>query len=442
MSTRTTAELDRLHLTEPSRDGLWPLPEMVGGWGTRGTFDAQRPESGQWVFWQDRTERVLRGEYNRVLPLHVEVSPTYLCNFACPWCSCRMAREEWGEEDVFTHPRSSPLTVMRQPRLDAVVDHLAEHEVEIMWVGGEPTMNPLLYPAVRRAHERGLNQCIFTNGSLLNRAHAETLFDAGLVFVRVSLNSVSPDVHQRQHDYDSRLPYARRVVDNLDMLAEIRSQRRSRTLLGVSVVVDDSNIADLPAVMDLLATISSRHGPGAIDYLMLRPAFPLAGAHIDVAGETRTQFLEHVRPGSPLRLSAERCDIRVIAPEASMNEPTAIAADDLGCLAAGWFGEVTPSGDMLPCSDLYGDPEHFIGNLADSSLTELWDGPRRDHVLKEVRNRQCASTRCPANGRGHHLNRVFREVERLRRLGRLPEVEQWIAGLRRTLPKPEHSFFL
>ncbi len=112
---------------------------------------------------------VLAGRYHEVLPLHVEVSPTFLCNFACPWCSCRSAREEWSETDVFNHPRASPLTVMRQSRINAVVDHLAEHGVEIMWVGGEPTMNPLLYPAARRAHELGLNQCLFTNGSLFTK---------------------------------------------------------------------------------------------------------------------------------------------------------------------------------------------------------------------------------------------------------------------------------
>jgi len=43
----------------------------------------QRPESGQWVFWQDRVGLVLAGRYQEVLPLHVEVSPTFLCNFAC-----------------------------------------------------------------------------------------------------------------------------------------------------------------------------------------------------------------------------------------------------------------------------------------------------------------------------------------------------------------------
>ncbi|MGH3426854.1 MAG: radical SAM protein, partial [Mycobacteriales bacterium] len=98
---------------------------------------------------------MLAGRYHEVLPLHVEVSPTFLCNFACPWCSCRSAREEWSDTDVFHHPRSSPLTVMRRSRIDAVIDHLAEHRVEIMWVGGEPTMNPLLYSAVTRAHKRG-----------------------------------------------------------------------------------------------------------------------------------------------------------------------------------------------------------------------------------------------------------------------------------------------
>src|SRR5262249_49408427 len=130
----------------------WPLPDRVGAYGDEETFRAARPQSGQWVFWTDRVELVLQGRYDDGRPLHVEVSPTYLCNFAGPWCSCRSAREDWAESDVFNHPRATPLTVMRESRLDHVLGHLAPERVGIMWVGGEPTMNPLLYPAAAQAH--------------------------------------------------------------------------------------------------------------------------------------------------------------------------------------------------------------------------------------------------------------------------------------------------
>lgn len=420
----------------------WPLPEDVACWGAYSEFERQRPESGQWVFWENRTELALAGRYHEVLPLHVEVSPTYLCNFACPWCSCRSAREEWSEEDVFHHPRATPLTVMRRPRIESVIDHLADHGVEIMWVGGEPTMNPLLYPAVARASQLGLNQCLFTNGSLIKREQAEGLFDAGLVFVRVSLNAVTPEVHQRHHDYDARHPYGQRVLDTMAMLAELRAGGRSRTLLGVSVVVDRNNVADVPETARFLVGLCEQYGSRAIDYVLLRPAFPLKGAEVEVDEGTVESFREQTSADSQTRRMLESAGIRVVVPEASVHADTPIPEDDVGCLAAGWFGEVTPSGDMLPCSDLYGDPEFVIGNVADESLDSLWSGARRREVLEKVRVGRCPSLRCPTNGRGNHLNRVFRDVERLRAAGRLHEVRRWIADLRVVLPRPTHSFFL
>jgi len=421
----------------------WPLPDQLGAWGTREEFERQRPESGQWVFWEDRVALVMAGRYAEVAPLHVEVSPTYLCNFACPWCSCRSARGEWAEDgDVFHHPRATPLTVMRRPRLESVVDHLAEHRVEIMWVGGEPTMNPLLYPAATRAAERGINQCIFTNGSIFKPEQAHVLFEAGLVFVRVSLNAVSPEVHQRHHDYDPRLPYAERVLRNVEMLARLRAEELSRTLLGMSLVVDRGNVDDLLPTAEFLARTCAEPNAGKIDYVMIRPAFPLVGAQVDLDEETVDLFLRQTAGDAPLRRLLADAGIDLIMPEASMATSAAIPEDDLGCLAAGWFGEVTPAGDMLPCSDLYGDPEFFIGNIGRDSIGGIWSGPQRGAVLENVRASRCASRRCPSNGRGHHLNRTFRELERFRAAGELATVERWIDDLRRTLPRPDHSFFL
>lgn len=422
---------------------LWPLPENVARWGAADEFAAQRPQAGQWVFWDDRVDAVLAGDYTDVLPLHVEVSPTYLCNFSCPWCSTRSAREEWSGEDVFSHPRASSVTVMRQGRIDAVVDHLSEHRVEVMWVGGEPTMNPLLYPAVQRLHEHGVNQCLFTNGSLLNRRHTEVLFESDLAFVRVSLNSVSPDVHQRQHDYDPRRPYARRVLDNLDNLAQVRMRQLSGTQLGVSVVVDASNITDVGPTLEHLVALCARYGAGAIDYVMVRPVFPMVGSQVDIDDKVRARFVDLIAPGSALLLACAEAGIEVVSPAASVQvESAGLAEDDLGCLAAGWFGEVTPTGDLLPCSDLYGDVQYAIGNVAGTPLPDIWrSGTRRD-VLTRIAAEHCPTRRCPTNGRGYFFNRLFREVEAHRRTGRLDEVQRWITDLRDVLPRPPHSFFL
>ncbi|MEW2353733.1 radical SAM protein [Spirillospora sp. NPDC029432] len=425
----------------------WPLPHRVGGYGSAEEFRLARKEAGQWVFWKDRVDLVLEGRYDEVRPLHVELSPTYLCNFACPWCSCRSAREDWSDDDVFSHPRATPLTVMRENKIDHVLEHLAPHGVGIMWVGGEPTMNPLLYPAALKADRLGLPQCLFTNGSLLNRRRIDELFDANLVFVRVSLNAVDPEVHRVHHDYDPRRGYAERVMQNLRRLAEVRAQRRSDTLVGVSVVVDERNLGDLEDTVDHLCRLVDEYGEGSIDYAIFRPAFPFYTAQLEVRDDTAERFLRVMGADAPGRRRLERAGVDVVvpddAPPAGGAEGRAGAtADGLGCLSAGWFSEVTPNGDMVVCSDRYGNPDYFIGNVAKNSVDALWNGPGRRAVLDMVRSTDCYATNCPSNGRGYFFNRLFREIEAFRSQGRLSEVRSWIDDLRAVLPQPAHSFFL
>ncbi|MEU6034129.1 radical SAM protein [Actinomadura sp. NPDC047616] len=426
----------------------WPLPHRVAAYGDEEQFRRARKEAGQWVFWEDRVELVLAGQYDAVKPLHVELSPTYLCNFSCPWCSCRSAREDWSDTDVFSHPRATPLTVMRENKIDHVLDHLAPDRIGIMWVGGEPTMNPLLYPAALKADRLGLPQCLFTNGSLLNRRRVDELFDANLVFVRVSLNAVSPDVHQLHHDYDPRKGYADRVLDNLRRLAEVRAQRRSPTLFGVSVVVDERNLPDLENTAEHLCRLVDEYGDGCVDYVIFRPAFPFYTAQLVINDDTVERFLRVVGPGAPWRRRLEDAGIDVVVPddsgpdEADRADAPDAGHDDFGCLAAGWFGEVTPNGDMVVCSDRYGNPDYFIGNVAERGVGDIWNGPERRAVLDMVRTTNCFARQCPSNGRGYFFNRLFREIEHFRKEDRLHEVRVWIEELRTVLPRPTHSFFL
>jgi MoaA/NifB/PqqE/SkfB family radical SAM enzyme len=428
----------------PGRSG-YPLPEAVGRYGSREAFDASRWESGQWVFWADRVEHVLAGRYDEVKPLHVEVSPTYLCNFACPWCSCRSAREVWSDENVFEHPQASPGTVMSCEALDRVVDRLSMHGVGIQWVGGEPTMHPGLLPAVARARDAGLTQCLFTNGSVLGPRRIEALLDAELAFIRVSLDAVTEDVHQRHHGYRAGRPYGRIVLANLRELVERRHRRGAATEVGVSLVVDERNIDDVEPTATFIRELCEEHGAGAVDFVIVRPTYQFYAAQCQLEDGTAQALRQLVERGSALRTTLEQYGVKVVAPEASFaTSPEEAAGTVTGeaCLSCGWFAEVTPTGEMLLCSDRYGNPDYAIGSLAEHSLDDVWGGEQRQRVLAMAEETACFRTRCPRNGRGFQLNTVFHEVERLRQDGRIDEVASWVADLREVLPAPKHSFFL
>ena len=66
----------------------------------------------------------------------------------------------------------------------------------IILTGGEPTLSPLLFPALKHATEAGLFNRMITNGQLLaERDFFARCVDAGLSHIHVSLHSHRPAVH-------------------------------------------------------------------------------------------------------------------------------------------------------------------------------------------------------------------------------------------------------
>lgn len=66
----------------------------------------------------------------------------------------------------------------------------------VILTGGEPTMSPLLEPALREATKRGLATRMITNGQLLaDPVFFRRMADAGLGHIHLSLHSHQPSVH-------------------------------------------------------------------------------------------------------------------------------------------------------------------------------------------------------------------------------------------------------
>ncbi len=93
---------------------------------------------------------------------------------------------------------------LTEERMRAEIDKLAELGYDgIILTGGEPTLSPLLFPALQHATERGLYNRMITNGQLLaDRAFFARCVDAGLSHVHVSLHSYRPEVHDYITRYD------------------------------------------------------------------------------------------------------------------------------------------------------------------------------------------------------------------------------------------------
>src|SRR5881398_2535156 len=111
-------------------------------------------------------------------PLLAHIIPVRRCNLACKYCN---------EFDDFSTP--VPTAIMFQR-----VDKLAELGTSVITIsGGEPLLHPELDSIIRRIRRRGMVAGLITNGYLLTGERLVRLNRAGLEWLQISIDNVTPD---------------------------------------------------------------------------------------------------------------------------------------------------------------------------------------------------------------------------------------------------------
>ena len=111
-------------------------------------------------------------------PILAHIIPIRRCNLACTYCN---------EYDDHSPPVQIEL-------LDERIDRLAKLGTAIVTIsGGEPLMHPQLERVIERIRKRRMLSGLITNGYLLSRKRIESLNEAGLEHVQISIDNVEPD---------------------------------------------------------------------------------------------------------------------------------------------------------------------------------------------------------------------------------------------------------
>ncbi len=127
-------------------------------------------------------------------PFLVHIIPMRRCNLDCGYCN---------EYDDVSKP--VPLEEMKR-RLDILAD-MGTSMITIS--GGEPLMHPELEEVIRHIRKRGIYAGMITNGFLLSKERIQKLNDAGLEFLQISIDNVTPDEVSKKSlkTLDSRLEW-------------------------------------------------------------------------------------------------------------------------------------------------------------------------------------------------------------------------------------------
>src|ERR1700676_5502369 len=111
-------------------------------------------------------------------PLLAHIIPIRRCNLACEYCN---------EYDDFSKP--VPLEALFQR-----IDKLAALGTSVVTIsGGEPLLHPELDEIIRRIRRRGMIAGLITNGYLLVAERIQRLNRAGLEWLQISIDNVTPD---------------------------------------------------------------------------------------------------------------------------------------------------------------------------------------------------------------------------------------------------------
>lgn len=293
---------------------------------------------------------------------------TRQCNLACD--HCYMDAKADGREE---------LSLDDGIRL---LDDLADLKVPmIIFTGGEPLMSRNFYAYAFHAREAGLRAVISTNGTLITPEVAKLLAEARIRYVGVSIDSATPEKHDRFRGVSGA--YAR-------ALQGLRNARDAGLKTGLRITLTKDNWQDVPA---LLNTALEEGIPRFCLYHLVPTGRGERIADRDVTPEQRRSVIKFLAEAA-VELKDE--DIEILTTDSPMDgayllellkdDPRQsnvrkLLANAGGCSTGTKVANINHRGDVHPCHFM---PEVIVGNVRERSFRDIWiDNPSEE--LKALR---------------------------------------------------------
>jgi radical SAM protein with 4Fe4S-binding SPASM domain len=295
-----------------------------------------------------------------VAPQLVSWNLTRACNLACGHCYLDAVQRRCEAPDELTTDEA--LRVVREIAATAP-------GAMLVLTGGEPLLRKDLPLLVAAGAERGLMPVIGTNGTLLTDGRARVLRAAGAVGVGISIDSATPEFHDRLRGADGAWFGAWAGVD---------AAREAGLAVQVQMTLLEDNRGEIEAVADL----AEANGALALNLFFLvctgrgvkqtdMPE-PLYEATL-----RRIAQLQARRPGLMIRARCAPYMRRIVGLHAGQSGGS-YASWSSACLAGRTYFRITPQGKVTPCPYI---PE-AVGDLRRDALQEVW---RRHPTLQRLR---------------------------------------------------------
>lgn len=318
------------------------------------------PFLGAKFLWQGLPyiEKLLSEDYWKLPPVTVEIDPSNLCNHNCIWCFC--------DEFRFREPKNiSPVDMGRVIREVADIGCKA-----ITFVGGgEPLYNSEIFPkSFYDVVNNGMKLGLVTNGALLGK-YIKGVSDT-CTFVRISLDSASPKVHEMTH----RTKDFQKILGNIKQIVELTDVD-----VGLAFLVHPVNFHEVEDFCRLGYDLG-------VDYVQIRPVW-MQG--LSLSNKIIDSVFQSVENMSHLNSNEFQIFLRMDRFEEIRTKEKGFSE----CLSTPLVGVVGADLNVYLCCQTRGFSNYSFGNLNSSSFKNIWYGERRREIMKGIDVDRCPPCR-------------------------------------------------
>lgn len=284
-------------------------------------------------------------------PYKVDLAITYGCNNECPHC--------YNEADRLTMPS------LRKEDWYRVIDTLTEIGVpHVIFTGGEATLHPDLPELIAYADQLGHVVGLNTNGRrIAHKPYIQTLADAGLNHVQVTLGSHIPEVHNAMMGAEAFRQTVRGIQNAI----------KSSVHVITNTTLMRCNMDHVEEIIDYLYELGIR-------------TFAMNGMIYSGGGFSDPNSIpEEEMPPLLVRVRDHAADLGMrflwyTPTEYCRMSPVELEIGAKRCNAGEYSMCVEPNGDILPCQSFYTS----AGNILHDPWEDIWNG----ELFRSFRDRE------------------------------------------------------
>ncbi|MBD2809861.1 radical SAM protein [Xenorhabdus sp. Vera] len=331
-----------------------------------------------------------------VPPYEVLIHPSSYCNLTCQWCIGDHIHVE-SNEDMEPHyiPKKNehilPNVLHSEKALMSVVENILSYKKKVSTVidgvqidrtfsvenfsfsgiTGEPLIaKKALISAIRKVTSEGKRTGLFTNGLRISGDICDVL--SRLSYINISVDAGSNETYNKLKcsSRASQLQELDKVFSNIYLLKQFKELNSTNLEINCSCILYPENFREIYSLAKKLKSLG-------VSNLRLKK---------DIYGEkvlSESERAECLKLVEKIRDDLEDSSFKLITVH-DLNNLQEQMQDFSSCLISKMMAAVGSDGMLYPCNYHPKPNGHYIGNLVEKPLEEIWESRYRADIDKQL----------------------------------------------------------